>query len=442
MKGKKLLTGILVCVGLIGSKVEAGDLDGAIFISPEISYHFFDDDRRVFKNGQQRQLDDALEYGLSVEKLFGNIGLGGKFGYGKADVKGTSSSQDFYDLAVYGKYYLDFGNLLPYVSLGLTETKLKGKYLGGIFGGLGINYLIGDNWGIKAGIDAYNLKRGRTDIMPTIGLTYAMGLNKDSDGDGVYDNVDQCPNTPKGVKVDATGCPIDSDKDGVPDYKDHCPDTPLGVKVDENGCPLDSDGDGVPDYKDKCPNTPAGTKVDENGCPVVIDTDGDGVPDNKDKCPDTPKGVKVDAVGCPLDSDGDGVPDYRDRCPNTPKGYKVDKYGCFVSARLDIHFDYNKWDVKPKYYPELEKFAQFLKDNPNIKVELQGHTDKRGSAKYNLWLSQKRAEAVKKVLVEKFGISPDRIIAKGYGESQPICHEDTEECYAKNRRVVAKIIKE
>jgi len=67
--------------------------------------------------------------------------------------------------------------------------------------------------------------------------------------------------------------------------------------VDGNGCPIDSDGDGVPDYLDKCPDTPKGMAVDANGCP---DTDGDGVPDNLDKCPGTPRGVPVDATGCPL----------------------------------------------------------------------------------------------------------------------------------------------
>src|ERR1700690_2755146 len=86
----------------------------------------------------------------------------------------------------------------------------------------------------------------------------------DSDGDGVVDSLDKCPNTPAGVKVDAQGCPLDSDGDGVPDYLDKCPNTPAGVKVDAQGCPLDSDGDGVPDYLDKCPNTPAGTA---DGCP-------------------------------------------------------------------------------------------------------------------------------------------------------------------------------
>lgn len=91
------------------------------------------------------------------------------------------------------------------------------------------------------------------------------------------------------------GGDVDSDGDGVPDGRDRCPNTPKGVVVNADGCPLDSDGDGVPDYKDQCPNTPKGVAVDEKGCP---DSDGDGVVDSSDACPSTPKGVKVDSRGC------------------------------------------------------------------------------------------------------------------------------------------------
>ena len=91
---------------------------------------------------------------------------------------------------------------------------------------------------------------------------------RDTDFDGVPDKDDLCPNTPRGVIVDQTGCPIDSDGDGVPDGLDACPNTPAGATVDERGCPMDSDNDGVYDGIDRCPNTPAGTQVDETGCPI------------------------------------------------------------------------------------------------------------------------------------------------------------------------------
>lgn len=94
---------------------------------------------------------------------------------------------------------------------------------------------------------------------------------RDTDMDGVRDADDLCPNTPRGVIVDQTGCPVDSDGDGVPDGLDACPSTPAGAQVDERGCPLDSDNDGVYDGLDQCPNTPAGVQVDENGCPMEVE---------------------------------------------------------------------------------------------------------------------------------------------------------------------------
>ena len=152
----------------------------------------------------------------------------------------------------------------------------------------------------------------------------------DSDGDGVDDATDKCPNTPAGAAVDPTGCPLDSDHDGVWDGLDKCPDPPPNATVDANGCPADSDRDGVPDGIDKCPDTVAGTPVDALGCP--LDSDHDGVPDNLDRCPNTPPGTQVDGNGCPIakDTDGDGVPDPQDRCPNTPKGSRVDQFGCLL----------------------------------------------------------------------------------------------------------------
>jgi len=153
----------------------------------------------------------------------------------------------------------------------------------------------------------YNSDRWDNNLAGLAGLTFSFGgsepvaaaaVTQDSDGDGVLDENDACPDTPAGVRVDARGCTLDSDHDGVPDSMDDCPDTPSGEAVDSHGCLLDSDHDGVPDMSDKCPNTPEGAVVDELGCPV--DSDADGVVDLNDNCPNTPKGFKVDNVGCPI----------------------------------------------------------------------------------------------------------------------------------------------
>jgi OOP family OmpA-OmpF porin len=160
---------------------------------------------------------------------------------------------------------------------------------------------------------------------------------------------------------------------------------------------LDSDGDGVYDHSDKCPNTPKGVKVDIKGCP--LDSDGDGVYDYLDQCPNTPKGVKVDAKGCPLDTDGDGVYDYLDKCPGTPKGAIVDERGCWVLG--GVLFDTAKWSIKNQYYPVLEEVVSVLKANPSLKLQIAGHTDSRASKEYNQKLSENRAKAVKEYLVKR-----------------------------------------
>lgn len=145
----------------------------------------------------------------------------------------------------------------------------------------------------------------------TAGVSVSFFGETDSDGDGVWDSDDACPNTPEGVKVDLTGCPLDTDKDGVADYQDKCKETPAGIKVDESGCPIDTDDDGIPDYMDNCPDSPRGVPVDNMGC--IKDSDEDSVPDYKDSCPDTPAGVGVDTKGCPEDLNRNGIADYLEK---------------------------------------------------------------------------------------------------------------------------------
>ncbi len=197
---------------------------------------------------------------------------------------------------------------------------------------------------------------------------------------------------------------------------------------------VDSDGDGVVDEVDKCPNTPRGITVNARGCPP--DSDGDGVPDYLDQCPGTPLGVAVDNSGCPFDSDGDGVADHLDKCPNTPKGATVNEAGCW-SLQATTLYDSNSSYIRTEAYPLLDEVASILEKNPEMEVEVQGHTDNTGSAKYNQWLSEKRAQKVKDYLVSK-GIDPSRLEAKGYGLTQPVASNATGEGRAQNRRVELK----
>ena len=211
--------------------------------------------------------------------------------------------------------------------------------------------------------------------------------------------------------------------------------------------PKDADGDGVTDDKDKCPGTPKGEKVDANGCSLPKDSDGDGVMDDKDQCPGTPPGTKVDEKGCPLpppkpDRDGDGVLDEADKCPDVPGPAEYD--GCPPDKYLEgtfegITFKSGKSILLPEAYPILDKIAKVMKENPQVRVEVSGHTDNKGKKNRNLALSKGRANAVKKYLVKK-KIKATRVIAVGFGQDKPKFPNDTDENRTKNRRIDFKVL--
>lgn len=204
-----------------------------------------------------------------------------------------------------------------------------------------------------------------------------------------------------------TGCGIkDSDGDGVADDMDECPDTPKGVSVDAKGCPLDSDGDGVYDYQDKCPGTPAG--------------------------------VSVDSDGCPLDSDGDGVTDDMDKCPGTPQGARVDRDGCMENIVLDnILFELNSATLTGHDKAILDGLVKAF-NRPFIKsILITGHTDSTGSDDYNMSLSKRRAASVAAYL-KSAGVDVP-MATDGKGESDPVADNGTREGRAQNRRVVVDV---
>ncbi len=234
----------------------------------------------------------------------------------------------------------------------------------------------------------------------------------------------------------------DADGDGVADDSDKCPNTPRGAKVDADGCELDSDGDGVVDSKDRCPDTARGAKVDSHGCELKQDkdSDGDGVLDSKDRCPGTPKGAAVDRYGCELDSDGDGVVDSKDACPSTPRGAKVDSKGCEIIRNITIdlvndEFDFDKAVLKPGMKKALDGVAKRIKASKGDEhLQVIGHTDSMGSDAYNQGLSERRAKATADYLISR-GVKASSVQTKGMGESSPAADNSTKRGRAKNRRV-------
>ncbi|MCL4102539.1 MULTISPECIES: OmpA family protein [unclassified Fibrobacter] len=287
---------------------------------------------------------------------------------------------------------------------------------------------------LKAEEDARNKAKADSAVSAN-----ARALILDLDGDGILDDKDKCPNTPAGVPVDSTGCPMDFDHDGVNDAQDKCPNTPAGTPVDSVGCPMDFDHDGVPDHLDKCPNTPVGIEVDINGC--KMDSDKDGIPDTQDKCPGTPEGMPVDSIGCSLDFDHDGVPDMKDKCPNTLPGIRVDENGCPLDKKEDldqlkkgIQFKTGSATLTKSSFGTLDDVAALMRKIPNANLEVQGHTDDKGSDEKNMKLSQDRAQAVVDYLIKR-GVEKDRLRAVGYGRTMPLADNVNEDGRAQNRRV-------
>jgi OOP family OmpA-OmpF porin len=256
---------------------------------------------------------------------------------------------------------------------------------------------------------------------------------EDRDKDGVPDDVDECP-TLVGTAL-THGCP-DKDGDGIADKNDKCPNE--AGTLANNGCPVsDRDKDGVIDEEDECPDQ-AGP-LQNKGCPI-FDRDKDGILDADDKCPDVP-GVKK-YNGCPVpDTDNDGVNDDEDQCP-TVAGTKENK-GCPVItkeqqekityAARQIQFEFKKAELSPSSFEVLDEVVDILKTNPTLNIRIEGHTsgpDKES----NRVLSQQRADSVKEYFVRK-GISPERVLAQGFGSSRHISKDGDKKENPEDRRV-------
>jgi len=388
--------------------------------TPDLGY---DGGLRTFGRGlckSQGKTVSIIEIGEYLSSSFGD----GIARYNCAN--GTSPLNLALDAAGADLFKRDARTAIVIVSDGLEMGKKEVAAAEGLASAFGDNleiYVvqIGDNKKARQLLEKMVAAGGSGYLKPASKLTTSRAMAEfvadvflwpDADGDGVPDHLDQCPDTPKGVEVDAVGCPVDSDGDGVPDYLDKCPGTQRGVEVDPNGCPVDADGDGVPDYLDKCPGTPRGVKVDAKGCPV--DSDGDGVPDNLDKCPGTPRGVPVDDTGCPI------------------AGIEVAGDEWFV--RGQVLFDVNRATIKPEAAEVLLRVADFLKKNQQYTVEIQGNTDSTGPLAWNMQLSEQRADAVKQYLVTN-GVAGDRLTTKGFGPNEPLAPNNAAEGRAKNRRV-------
>ena len=312
----------------------------------------------------------------------------------------------------------------------LDAASLNGK--------VGLNFWFSDNIALSLESKYKNFfdVETATHFQHSAGIKFVFG-GTDTDGDGIYDKDDECPEQP-GLE-EFNGCP-DTDGDGIEDRQDACPEEAGLAEFD--GCP-DSDGDGVADPDDDCPEV-AGL-AEMNGCP---DADGDGVRDDEDECPDEAGPAEND--GCPWpDTDGDGILDKDDDCPE--EAGPAASNGCpeptaEVISELNeysktVLFDFNKATIRPESEDALQSIVDIMNEYPQTIFHIEGHTDSVGSESYNEKLSRERAASVETWLSEH-GVPANRLTSEGYGESRPIATNSTDAGRQENRRVEISLDKD
>ena len=361
-----------------------------------------------------------LGYMVRPEATFANVEVD--------DVLTASAAADF--------YLTDWFRLVPEIStefsvladsLDSEEQPVEGLLALRFFPVFPLMVEAGAGRGINSGF-------GTPDWRAFLGITYTnMRQDRDSDGDGYLDSVDGCPLEPEDFDDfdDEDGCPDpDNDFDGIPDVSDECPMQPEDYDTfqDEDGCPdLDNDWDGIPDIDDECPMHPEDydTFEDTDGCPDP-DNDEDGILDIDDMCP-----LEPETFNNHEDEDG---------CPDSALVVVVPCVAVELNER--VYFDTDSDVIQERSYALLQDLRQALVGNPGIlRVRVEGHTDDRGSARYNQGLSERRAAAVMRHLVDG-GVAPDRLESAGLGEDRPMDTNATEAGRQNNRRVEVHIVEQ
>lgn len=378
---------LVFCYGIAHAQIRPG----AIAITPMFGGYTFEGNQEL-KTGPLY----GIRAGFDFTKNFGAEIL---YSYVPTEFKPNDRRTNVHNYRIEGLYhFFPDKKFIPFAAIGIGGTTLnypnsEGRKTRGVFDyGLGLKYFLFKNMALRGDV-RHVITSGSiyNNLEYTFGLTFYFGGKEQ-----VIAAASPPPSPPPPPPPPPPPKVVDSDGDGVPDELDKCPDTPKGFKVGPDGCCLDSDGDGIRDCLDKCPDTPKGVEVDKDGCPIVV----------------VPKAAPV---------------------MNQKEKEIVEK----GKVRLNVLFDFNKWNIKPKYHNELKEFADVMIKYPELKVVIEGHTDNIGGAAYNMKLSQRRAESIRKYLIEKFKIEPERIKAVGYGLTRPIASNKTSQGRQLNRRVEA-----
>ena len=415
----KLLVVVLLVVGI--NNIQAQDENNpwqvqfgvnAIDVYPTSDVSSFGNE--FFNANDHWNILPSISY-VGVSKSIGDgFSVGARGSLNKISKLGDVSVDDLSHYAIDGTIKYDIIKrqtvLDPFIEIGGGYTWIDEIGAGTANGGVGLNIWFSENLGLTL---QSSYKHAFEDYLAPhfqhlAGISVKFG-GTDTDGDGIYDKDDACPEV-AGLEA-FNGCP-DSDGDGIEDSKDACPNE-AGSK-EMNGCP-DADGDGVADKDDACPNE-AGVAAFK-GCPWP-DTDGDGVLDKDDQCPEV-AGTVANA----------GCPEVTEEVQKQLNDY----------ART-ILFDTGKSSIKAESTSVMVDIITILKEYPNAKFTVEGHTDSVGSEKLNQSLSESRALSVKEFLVDK-GIEEFRLSAVGYGESKPIATNNTRAGRTQNRRVEINLVK-
>jgi len=352
MKLKNTLRGVVGSL-LVTSTVAFAQGQGAV--ETEIfANRFFADSTRDYKHDQGNLFGGTLGYFLTDDvELALSYGRYHETRLERERGGGRVKGEDFTLTSLYHFGAPEAGSLRPYISAGVGHQTMgqggggRDRTTQGIVGG-GVKYYVSNNLFFRGGVDAlYNFDRGDTEWQAGLGV----GLNFGGSAGGTR-------------TVAATQV----------------------MPVSES-------------------------PVMDTAC---TDSDGDGVCDDIDRCPDTPYGAEVDADGCSVQV----VP---------------------VRVELDVKFDFDKAQVKPESQGDIRNLADFMREHPQTSTRVEGHTDAIGSDAYNQRLSERRANAVKQVLVNQYGIDPARVGSQGYGKTRPIADNATEHGRALNRRVEAQV---
>lgn len=414
---------------------------GDWYVAPSVIWNDDDEDRAVADSlsGIQVNVGRTMTTHLSVEALLGYSNIEG---YRFRPLIDWYPDQTHIDLGVDLLAFYDRDMAIaPYALLGVGYLLADGDEGTQFVGNTGSDNRVTASFGVglkwRLGQSKYSIRaeyRARTafgdpdnlnDRLLTLGVQYNFGEtranienpapNKDTDGDGVLDIWDACPDTPPGTEVTSRGCEL--------------------TNIDR-----DDDGDRVYNVKDQCPNTPVGVPVDRQGC--SLDSDGDGVTTDQDRCPASRAGADVNIYGCEVDRDEDGVADHRDKCLFTRPGVRVDVDGCEIKDIISlpgVNFESGQDVLVAGTEYLLQSAADTLNSNSDLQIEVAGHTDNIGNPDQNIGLSLRRAKTVRDFLIQ-FGVDQNRLTYKGYGDAQPIADNSTADGRATNRRVELRLV--